>query len=73
MALDLTRPASFDRRRRLRCDPIGPPADQVGRTTFVPFLPDGRCVLVAGTRRARAAVPARDRLRGPPGGRAGRW
>ena len=25
-----------------------PPADQVRRITFVPFLPDGRCVLVEG-------------------------
>jgi hypothetical protein len=25
-----------------------PPADHVGRITFVPFLPDGRCVLVEG-------------------------
>jgi hypothetical protein len=24
-----------------------PPADQVGRITFVPFMPDGRCALVA--------------------------
>jgi hypothetical protein len=25
-----------------------PPAEQVRRVTFLPFLPDGRCVLIEG-------------------------
>jgi hypothetical protein len=28
------------------CAPADPPAEQVQHVTFVPFLPDGRCVLI---------------------------
>lgn len=39
-----------------------PPAEQIRRVTFVPFLPDGRCVLIEGPE--GPGLPAGDVLDG---------